>query len=246
MAERQQIDNPCDQFLKVHHLWLIDGRPTPFNYLNNLLAYALGAGKDVGGKPRVQWSGDRQALIYQGQRLSLSHLRRFVDEICTAAEELLYCELMFLSSPAEAHSFDLRALVDDMNEMAVGYSFVTDPRNRLGGGRERMLKRLTASPEAKSLLRVRNGQMEVQPEEWRKYRLKLQRLLGLVFILAHTDDVPGRGVETVPIRHVNVPQNPRNIFIHDGQVVIVTGYHKSQAITKHQKVIARFLGRCIS
>jgi hypothetical protein len=64
-AEREQIDNPYKQFIQVHHRWLVDGRPTPFNYLNNLLAYALGVGKDVGGKPRVQWSKDRQVLSYQ-------------------------------------------------------------------------------------------------------------------------------------------------------------------------------------
>jgi hypothetical protein len=33
-------------------------------YLDILLAYALGAGSEVGGKPRVQWPGDRQTLIY--------------------------------------------------------------------------------------------------------------------------------------------------------------------------------------
>ena len=70
-AEREQTDNPYERFIQVHHQWLVDGRPTPFHYLNNLLAYALGAGKDVGGKPRVQWSKDRQVLSYQAQRLPL-------------------------------------------------------------------------------------------------------------------------------------------------------------------------------
>lgn len=109
-----------------------------------------------------------------------------------------------------------------------------------------MLERLNASPKARSLLRLQNARIEVHPEGWRKYRLHLNRFLGLLYILVHTDDVPGRGVEMLPIRHVNVPQNRRNIFMYDGQVVVVTGYHKSQAITGQQKVIARFLGRRIS
>jgi hypothetical protein len=124
-SSRKYVDNPYEQFLEVHYQWLVDGRPTPFNYLNNLLVYALGAGKDVGGKPRVQWSGDRQALIYQGQRLLLSDLRRFVGEMCTAAEHLLYCELMFLSSPAEVCGINLKGVVNDMNETAVGYSSIS-------------------------------------------------------------------------------------------------------------------------
>lgn len=53
-AEREHIANPYKTFLQMHHQWLVDGRPTPFHCIDNLLAYALGAGKEVGGKPRVQ------------------------------------------------------------------------------------------------------------------------------------------------------------------------------------------------
>ena len=242
-ADRQHLDDPFNCFLRVHHLWLVDGRPTPFHYVDNLLAYALGAGKEVGGKPRVQWSKDRQTLIYQGQRLLLSELRRFVNELCGLAESLLYNRLLFSSDQDQHLHVDLKQLVDDMNETSTGYSFVSDSRNRLDGGRERMMKRLAASSEAKSFILIRAGSVEVQPEAWRKYRLHLQQFLATLFILIHTDDVPARGVEILPIRCENAPEAPRNVFVHDGQVMIVTAYHKSQAITGQHKVIARFLGR---
>ena len=242
-AERQHLDDPFNSFLKVHHLWLVDGRPTPFHYIDNLLAYALGAGKEVGGKPRVQWSKDRQTLIYQGQRLLLSELRRFVNELCDLAESVLCNELLF-STDQDLHlQVDVKQLVDDMNDTSTGYSFVSDPRNQLNGGRERMMRRLAASSEATSLIRIRAGSVEVQPEAWRKYRLHVQQFLATLFILIHTDDVPARGVEILPIRCENAPEAPRNVFVHDGQVMIVTAYHKSQAITGQQKAIARFLGR---
>ena len=88
-AYRRDARDPYEQFLRMHRRWLVDGRPTPFHYIDNLLAYALGAGKAVGGKPRVQWSADRATLIYRGERVALVELRRFVAEICTAAEEVL-------------------------------------------------------------------------------------------------------------------------------------------------------------
>jgi len=50
MSKRQHIDDPFNCLLKVHHLWLVDGRPTPLHYVDNLLAYALGARKEVGGR----------------------------------------------------------------------------------------------------------------------------------------------------------------------------------------------------
>ncbi len=242
-AERQHFEDPFNCFLEVHHMWLVDGRPTPFHYVDNLLAYALGAGKEVGGKPRVQWSKDRQTLIYQGQRLLLTDLRRFVNELCALAESVLCNKLLFSADPDQHGLVSVKQLVDDMNETSTGYSFVSDPRNHLDGGRERMMKRLSASPEAGSLLRIRGGSVEGHPEAWRKYRLYLQQFLATLFILVHTDDVPARGVEILPIRCENAPEAPRNVFVHDGQVMIVTAYHKSQAITGQHKVIARFLGR---
>lgn len=40
-AEPEHLDDPCSCFLQIHHQWLVDGRPTPFHYLNNLLATHL-------------------------------------------------------------------------------------------------------------------------------------------------------------------------------------------------------------
>jgi len=51
--KREHIVNPCMAFFRIHYRWLVNGRPTPFHFVDNLLAYALGVGKDVGGKPRV-------------------------------------------------------------------------------------------------------------------------------------------------------------------------------------------------
>lgn len=53
--KREHIANPYKVFLQVHPQWLVDGRPILFHFTDHPLAYALGAGKDVGGKPRVQW-----------------------------------------------------------------------------------------------------------------------------------------------------------------------------------------------
>ena len=129
--KREHIDDPCSRFLDIHHQWLVDGRATPFHYLDNLLAYALGAGNEVGGKPRVQWSKDRQTLIHQGQRLPLCELRSFVNDLCGAAEDVFFKELMFQSDPDAPRDVDLRQVADDMNETSVGYHFVSDPRNSL-------------------------------------------------------------------------------------------------------------------
>ena len=120
---RQGIEEPLEALLAVHHRWLVDGRPTPFHYIDNLLAYALGAGREVGGKASVLWTADRQTLIYRGERAPLAELRRFVCELVDAAEAILSTDLLFLSarSSREAGAVDLGEIVDDMTETAAGY-----------------------------------------------------------------------------------------------------------------------------
>lgn len=145
----------------------------------------------------------------------LTDLRRFINELCGFAENVLRYKLLFSTGLEELEQINVKQLVDDMNETSTGYSFVSDPRNHLSGGRERMLKRLAASPEADSLLQIRGGSVEVQPEAWRQYRLHVQQFLATLFILVHTDDVPARGVEILPIRCENASEALRNVFVYD-------------------------------
>ncbi|KAK4971943.1 hypothetical protein LTR66_011352 [Elasticomyces elasticus] len=240
--KREHIVNPCKTFLHIHHRWLIDGRLTPFHFVDNLLAYALGAGKDVGGKPRVQWSADKQTVIYQGQRLHLSQLRDFVTQLCDAAVDIFYKDLMFLPDPSMIRSIDLRGRADDMNDSTIGYSFVTDRRNDLHGGRERMLNRLGMSPERAALLELGSDGFELESKGWRKYQSQLEKFKDVLFILMHIcGEAPARGTEIFTVRHTNAAQNMRNIFVLDEEMVFVTVYHKSQAVTRQHKVVPRFL-----
>ncbi|KAK0972584.1 hypothetical protein LTR54_017534 [Friedmanniomyces endolithicus] len=130
----------------------------------------------------------------------------------------MHRNLLFLSDPGKLGRVNVKELADDMNGTSPGYSFVSDSRNHLGGRRERTVKRLAASSEAASLLRVQADKVEVLQKPWRKYRLHPQQFLATLVILIHTDDVPARGVEILPIRCENAPEAPRNVFVHDGAV----------------------------
>jgi hypothetical protein len=241
-TSRSQINNPCATFLQVHHQWLVDGRPTPFHFIDNLLAYALKAGKEQGGKPCVQWSADRQTMIYHGQRLPLNQLRALVDQLCDEVEEVLYQDLMFLPDPSMITGLDVGRLVDDINDSTVGKSFITNQHNNLGKGRETMLRRAMALPNERGLLMQEPAGLQAKGKNWRKYLVQLERFQALLFPLMHIcSGVLARGPKILTIRYTNVVQSMRNIFILDRQVMWVTGYHKSQALTGQPKTIPRFL-----
>jgi hypothetical protein len=102
----------------------------------------------------VVWSADRATLTYRAERVVLAELRRFVGEIYAAAAETLNAQLQFAAGEAPAsRPIDLGALVDDMNETAAGYSFVSERRNGLGGRREEIMQRLAGSNDAALFLR---------------------------------------------------------------------------------------------
>ena len=48
--------NPVPIFRQVHNEWLVEGEPTPFNYIHKLLNYGLHIGKDTKSRTRVRWS----------------------------------------------------------------------------------------------------------------------------------------------------------------------------------------------
>ena len=59
-------------------------------------------------------------------------------------------------------------------------------------------------------------------------------LLLLIIILSC--GLTGRGIEILSMRVENQQDTRRNVYIQDGQVVLITWYHKSQAIMDQCKV----------
>src|SRR6266516_2929009 len=53
-------------------------------------------------------------------------------------------------------------------------------------------------------------------------------------------------MEITTLRYENAMQALRNIFMNQGQMMIVTSYHKSMAMTDQLKVIPRFLSERVS
>jgi len=97
---------------------------------------------------------------------------------------------------------------------------------------------MSCSSTPRALLRIRKRYTTVYPLSNCQVERFLEKLLFLVHLTAGQ---PGRGPEITSIRHSNSATTRRNIYIHDGQIMIVTVYHKSQAITDNHKLIPRFL-----
>ncbi|KAK2667265.1 Helicase, C-terminal, partial [Fusarium oxysporum f. sp. vasinfectum] len=141
------------------------------------------------------------------------------------AEDLLWGQLMFKEGNDERFVIPLAGIEDDLTQTRRGQSFIH--RNGLAGKEVEMLEDLIASSRKTDLLD--------QTGEWkwagiRKYLKLVKRFEEFLLLLAHiTGGQPSRGEEITGLRLINGINRDRNIFIIDGEVVLVTQYHKSLA-----------------
>jgi superfamily II DNA helicase RecQ len=241
-ASRKELTDPLWELQRVRKKWLVDGEPSPFHTMNNLLAYCRGVGYDEGAVPRVQWSADNQTMYYHGKPLAIEKLRDFVTGLIDSAEDLLCKELLFQADNFKVQGIDLNSMTDDMNESQEGYSFLSEKSNGLQGGQARMMARLKASSAWKNMAKVETGGIRFKPKAVAEYKRKVEQLMEQLLILIHiTGGQPARGTEITILRYLNAQQNMRNVYIQDGRVIVVTRYHKAQVSTGQLRVIPRFL-----
>ncbi|KAL9572225.1 hypothetical protein ACKAV7_003638 [Fusarium commune] len=151
-----------------------------------------------------------------------------VAKMMADAEDLLWGQLMFKEGNDERFVIPLAGIEDDLTQTRRGQSFIY--RNGLAGKEVEMLEDLITSSRKTDLLD--------QTGEW-----KFEEFL---LLLAHiTGGQPSRGEEITGLRLINGINRDCNIFIIDGEVILVTQYHKSLAHFDLPKVIPCFLPRQI-
>ena len=105
-----------------------------------------------------------------------------------------------------------------------------------------MLQSLKSSPMWKKMLRKEENRLQWIASGIADCESAVERFLEYLLILIHiTGGQPGRGTGITMLRYANAMQSMRNIFIKEGQVMIVTEYHKSVVVMDQLKVIPRFL-----
>jgi superfamily II DNA helicase RecQ len=81
-----------------------------------------------------------------------------------------------------------------------------------------------------------------RPQEVRRHLRLIQRFLELLSLAMHVaGGQPARGPELFSVRWRNGVLQDRNLYVIDGQVAVVTRYHKTQSQWDKPKVVVRFL-----
>lgn len=136
---------------------------------------------------------------------------------------------------------DLKAVQDNLVNRQVGWSFLKEPANQLGGCYRQLSEKAWT---------LENGLMV--SNRWSQPRLRKYLQLAATFsrlllVCVHfSGGMPGRSPEVTTIKYQNSRQVMRNVFVHNGRLAIITEYHKARSHTNHAFYVVRVLPQLVS
>ena len=222
--------NPLDVFRVIRDKWLVEGQSTPFDYIHTLLNYGLAAARNAPGNDNIRWSQDGRTLYFDGRPLEIARWKSFVHDCIDKMEHLL-ASLMFISALPDV---DLNSVRDNPNNHLIGHYFALEKEDAMTDARRRMLDRMQ---KTKGLSQWKHADGSWNKGKVVEYKRSVHEFLAVLVILMNvTCGVAGRGTEMLSMRYCNARGSDRNVFVEDGQIMVVTQYHKSMAMMDSLKV----------
>ena len=228
--------------------FLVNTTPTPLAELSCWRLLTWTASNDTVRHPVTTINAACTQVTHLGIELEVPAWQRALQDLLGSAEALLR-ESLLLDLP-EVPKYDVARLVDTSSDSCPGKSFLDDHRNGLHAVDDYLFKQVRGDPtllsrfflpsppqaneaSSSSSVRVRHAAVNSY------FHANQQFLQQLAVLCYWGSGLPPRRKELVRIQWCNT-EVARNIYILDGLVVIISGYHK----TKWRigtRPIARFL-----
>jgi len=231
-----------------------DRDPTPMQWIFRARSYGFKIRYTTTAEGCIQWIGD--TVLYQQIRFNMAEVRTMVHGLVDEARAVLYKELMMVDvssqgtvDATQVPGIDWDTMVDNPSENRVGWSFLDDERSRFKvDGKWWLYQRMFTEQKIRERFMDEDGQEErprIRKDIADQYHPSINRFRELLLLLFHLcGGQPGRAPEVLGLRWKNTSQGgTRNIFIEDGLVAFVTGYHKGYRSSGNVKIIHRYLPR---
>ncbi|KAL6366266.1 hypothetical protein LRP88_00111 [Fusarium phalaenopsidis] len=226
-------------FRDQHATWMCVGTHTVVSTIIGWMAYGKGWRKKMGGQPSIRWAENGEALFHNGERIMVDDFTRTLRGQVVEAQKLL--DRLFGGTWEKvSQKINMDRIADSMVRLGAGQSFATNPKNDW----------LEPGP-AKAMRLMEPSIWDSARNRWKRRGVKkwlrdLRLLREVLIVLVHTwGGLPGRGPEVTTLRHCDSWQLIRNIFVTDGQVMIVTDRDKMKAIRDNARKVARFVPELI-
>jgi len=226
---------PLTVFKQFWEQWLVEGQPTPFNYIHQLMNYGMNIAKNCRGLDNIRFSTDKRRCYYKGRQFELSEWKAMPREILRNAELILSRQLMFQNS--DTITAVNPYIVDDESIVDVGHFFGETIPDHRHIARSTIIDNLHAAGKFEKMTKVIGNEVIWQQCGTREYAAAQEEFLESVLVAMNlTCGQTGRGMEMLSIVFKNITAADRNVILLDGQIMISTEYHKSQAIMDDIKV----------
>lgn len=225
-------------------LWLQNTSRGPIGDIQAWRLYARSVARDTVGVAQVRWHQDGRTLVYRDVTYSVSFLYDEVRYCLQGAARILSEDLLL--NVEDPPVYRVEDLVDNWDGSSPFQSFIDDPRNadHLDGGHDWLYRQILSSPTLtdRVLQADADGQWLVRPDAAHQYEMAVQHFLELMLTVIHKGSgQPARRPEMLGLRWQNTAYDRRNLFIHDGYVLFILTYHKSQNQAHASRYPVRFL-----
>ena len=232
-------DSYADEIERLHNVrrrFLCRGGFHPIGALTDTLAYGRRIARKEGRRTNISWSRRKDTLTLYDQDIYLPTFQQMVQSAVRRCRDLQQKVLLGWTPNVP----DLHSIQDSLVQNQPGWSFLRDPSNGLQNSFRHLQRRAFTSKE----LAVGNRWSLPQ---CRTYLSRVEDLKKQLLVCLHfTSGLPGRGTEITTIKWCNTRQSLRNVFVHNGRLVIVIEYNKTRASTNHSFYIVRMLPLMVS
>ena len=229
-----------DEARQVMERWFVEKVYSPFNTLRSLKHRASAIVFATPAMPRSIWT-DRvnwKSMLYLGHPVTLDGIREVFVELDKQTfhqwEDKVLCGLKI--------RVDYKNIAEDLTNTDVGYSFLSDPRNKEFHDRDRLARGILADPKLRCHFTIPttdgSGVCWSKPalHEW---LTEYGRLSGLEATRAEMlGGAPGRSSELHAMCYRNTKtRTTRNLIIWAEYVTLMRMYTKTGAFTNRDKLI---------
>ena len=230
---RRPRQGQLEQLNTVRHRYMVSGSQSALEEMQSLRDFGRVVGRTDPPSFLLRWSDDGNTVYYGTHSgLSMETFRKLPEVLIADAEDLCR-ELMFDWQP----EIDLLTIKDDLVNSEAGYSFVTDPRNKLQNGYRDLLRRACA-----------DGKHPLQHEgnwDWKAAFLYTKReetlRMKLLGALAVTCGQKPRSPELLGVLCENTATSQKNICLDGGCMFYNVSHHKAKRATNQEFIVARYL-----
>ena len=231
-------DTACDALQE----WFIENKNSTFSRLRSLQHRASAIAYDTMSLPNIWWTDSVhwKSMLFKGEAIHFDALcGMFAD---TEAKLVELWEQKMLGGLSLRVEYD--TIKDDLTNKNVGYSFMTDQRNKAFMDRGQLVQAVVRGEGAfKHYANVVDGRIE-----WNKTALRawLQDYAEMQHLLLLRTEMlsgaPSRGTELTALTYRNTMTRPtRSLVMLGKHLTILCQYMKTTALTGHDKLIPHAL-----